>query len=163
MFDAEQFLNTPAPLGPTQFEVVPEGDTRMMLDNDPAQLMFTNDPKSQVGIKNPKGTGKKGAYDFWTLELRCIVIDEEVKKKLGRDKVTVRARINLDFDSSGQLDSTKNVPLNQLREALGQTLPDWSPKELLGAGPFIGRVRHTANPDNPEIKYADVVRFARIS
>ena len=164
-FDTEAFLNSAVDPNATSFEVCPEGEFKMMIDSDPKQLVFTDDPKVQVGIKNPKGVGKNGEpYNFWTLELRCMVLDEEVKKKLGRESVQVRSRINLDFAPDGTLDTgpNKNVSLGQLREALGQNSPGWNPKQLLGAGPFIGRVRHTANKENPEIKYADVSRFAKV-
>lgn len=166
-FNPETFMSSAVDPNATSFEVCPEGEYKMMIDSDPKQLTFTEDNKSQVGIKNAKGVSQRTGepYDFWTLELRCLVLDEEVKKKLGRETVHVRARINLDFAPDGSLDTgpNKNVSLGQLRDAVGQNTPGWTPQQLLGAGPFIGRVRHTANKENPEIKYADVARFARIS
>lgn len=167
MFNPEQFINSAVEPNATQFEVCPTGDFKMMIDSDPKQLVVTENPRDQVGIKHAAGTSQKTGepYDFWTLELRCIVLDETVKKKLGRDTVQVRARVNLDFNESGSLDTgpNKNVQLGQLRDALDQNKPGWKPSELLGAGPFTGRVTHRANKDNPEIKYAEVSKFVKIS
>jgi hypothetical protein len=74
-------------------------------------------------------------------------------------------RINLDFDDTGKLVNgpNRNVALGQLREALGQNKPGWTPQQLLGAGPFIGRVKHTSSKTNPEQKFAEVVKAGKIS
>lgn len=164
-FDIDSFVNTAVDPLSTVVEQVPEGDWKMSIDSDPAQLQKADDPKAMVGIKNIKGVSEKGPYDFWTLELRCIVVDEKVKQKLNRESVQLRMRINLDFNESGQLDASpgKNVKLGQLREALGQNGAGWNPKQLLGAGPFIGRVKHTPNKNDPEQKYAEVVRAVKLS
>ncbi len=157
MFNLEQFMNSAVDPNATSFEVCPEGEFKMMIDSDPKQL----DPKEMQGISAKTGN----PYHFWQWELNCIVLDEAVKKKLGRERVTVRARVNLDLSDAGMLETgpNKNVTLGQLRDALGQNKPGWKPSDILGAGPFIGRVKHTANKDNPEIKYADVSRFGKVT
>lgn len=157
MFDANAFLNTPADPLPTQYEVIPEGEYQMLLDSDPKML----EVRKVEGVSSKSGE----PYLFYQLELSCLVLDEGVKKKLGRDKVNARMRINLDFDDQGKLTNgpNKNVALGQLREALGQNKPGWTPQALLGAGPFIGRVKHIASKTNPEQKFAEVIRAGKIS
>lgn len=154
MFDPNAFMQSAVDPMSTQMEVVPEGDFRFMIDADPKQLT----------PKNIKGTSSKTGepYDFWQIELNCLLLDDAVKQRLGREKVTVRLRLNLDLNPSGQLEvgPNKNVGLGQLRDALGQNKPGWSPAQLLGAGPFIGKVKHTTTDKGT---FADIQRVAKIS
>lgn len=154
-FDPAAFMNTPSDPLPTQYEVVPEGEFKMLLDSDPKML----EVRKVEGVSQKTGN----PYLFYQLELNCIILDDAVKAKLGREKVTSRMRINLDFDDQGRLQTgpNKNVALGQLREALGQNKPGWTPQALLGAGPFIGRVKHTSGKDGAT--YADVVRAGKIT
>lgn len=155
MFNAEDFLNSATDPLATAFEVCPEGEFAMLIDSDPKQLV--PEEKSGTSIK----TGKD--YHFWTMSLNCIVQDEAVKAKVGRDKVTVRMQINLDIDeATGRLATgpNKNVFLGQLRDALGQNTPGWKPTQLLGAGPFMGKVTHTSGDRGT---FANVTRVAKIS
>lgn len=152
MFNLDEFMNNSvdAPMD-TQYPVCAEGEWPFVLDGDPKMLE----------VKNIKGSNDRGSYDFFQMELVALCQSDTVKKEMGRDRVPVRARINLDFDHNGRLsvDKGKNVNLGQLRDALGQNKPGWSPKMLLGAGPFIGRVKHSA-PDKNGRVYADIVAFA---
>jgi len=156
-FDPAQFMNTPADPLPTTYEVIPEGEYKMLLDSDPKML----EVKKIEGVSQKSGD----AYLFYQLELNCLVLDDKLKAKLGRDRVTARMRINLDFTDDGKLENApnRNVALGRLREALGQNKPGWTPQQLLGAGPFIGRVRHNSSKTNPEQKFAEVVNAAKIS
>lgn len=156
-FDPQQFMNTPSDPLPTAYEVIPEGEYKMLLDSDPKML----EVKKVEGVSSKTGE----PYLFYQIELSCLVLDEKVKAKLGREKVTARMRINLDFDDAGKLTTgpNKNVALGQLRDALGQNKPGWTPQQLLGAGPFIGRVKHQASKTNPEMKFAEVVRAGKIT
>lgn len=152
MFDANAFMSQPAEPLKTQYELVPEGDTKLMID---AEGMKVNTIKW-----NDKNTGEP--KEFQQLELQCVVLDEAIKAKLGREKVTVRMRIPLDLDG-GKLATgpNKNVRLGQLRDVLGQNVPGWTPQQLLGAGPFIGKIAHSTGSNDQ--KYADVTRVAKIT
>lgn len=153
-FNLDEFMNSTvdAPME-TTYPTHPEGEFPFMLDADPKML----EVKHLSGVSQNTGN----PYDFHQMELVCIAQDPKVKADLGRDKVTVRLRLNLDFDGNGRLATGpgKNVLLGQLREALGQNVPGWSPKQLLGAGPFIGRVKQSEGRDGR--KYADVVAVAK--
>lgn len=153
-FDLEKFKNSAVDPLATQFEVVPEGEFPFILDNKPEML----EPKELSGTS--QRTGKD--YHFWQLELDCICQDPAVAAKLGRDKVVVRMRLNLDLNDDGGLATgpNKNVALGQLRAALDQNKPGWSPAQLLGAGPFMGKVVHTKS-DNGAV-FADIRRVAPI-
>ena len=152
-FDPNAFMQAVADPMPTQQEVVPEGEYPFMIDSDP----------KGIAVKNLKGVGKESGkpYDFHQMEISCILADEAVKAKLNRNRVVVRYRINLDIDD-GKLEQGdgKNVGLGRLREALGQNTPGWKPQDLLGAGPFIGKVAHTTVKD---ATYADIVRVTKLS
>lgn len=139
-FDLDQFTSSPVGAMETDFERIPEGDWRFMIDTNPEMLQ----------PKEIKGEGEKGPYHFFNLELTCVCQDESVKAKMQRDRVTAVMRVRLDLDltaaEAGKLvfeeGKNKNVALGQLRAALGQNTPGWSPKMLLGAGPFLGKVTH---------------------
>jgi hypothetical protein len=152
-FNLDEFMNAAvdAPMA-TSYPVHPEGEFPFMLDADPKML----EVKHMSGVSAKTGN----PYDFHQMELVALAQDDGVKAKMGRDKVAVRLRLNLDFDGNGRLavGEGKNVILGQLRDALGQNVPGWTPKQLLGAGPFIGRVKHSSFNDRT---YADIVAVAK--
>jgi hypothetical protein len=154
MFNPEEFMNSSADAMATQVTVCPEGEFPFMIDSEPKQLI----PENLKGVS--KRTGN--AYDFWQMTLNCVCLDETVKAKLARQKVTVRLRVNLDLTPTGGLEvgQDKNVALGRLREALGQNTPGWKVANLLGAGPFIGKVEHTTVNGQT---YADISRVAKLS
>lgn len=156
MIDPQEFMNQPAAPMETVFTVVPKGEYPFLIDTDPEQLV----PKKIEW--NDKNTGEPRFFYQW--ELRGVCQDEKVKAVLELERVTVRLRINLDLDESGGFLSgkNKNLRLGQLREALGQNTSDWKPMDLLGAGPFIGKVDHSFSKTNTELKYADIVAVAKI-
>lgn len=157
MIDPEQFMNQPSAPMSTDYVMVPEKEMPMVLDADPEMLV----PRKVEW--NDKDTGEPRHFYQW--ELRCLVQDEAVKAEMELDRVTVRMRLNLDLTEDGQFESGKgkNVKLGRLREALGQQHDGWTPKELLGAGPFIGKVTHIPDKKNPERKYAEVTQVAKVS
>jgi hypothetical protein len=91
-----------------------------------------------------------------------VVTDQRVKEKLKRDSVKIRMCLGLDLSDAGGLATgpNKNVGLGRLRDALNQNKGGWTPQQLLGAGPFIGKVTHTQVKD---AVYADVTRAAKIT
>ncbi len=155
-FDPNAFMQAAADPMPTQMEVIREGEFPFVMDGDNKMLI----PKNLKGVSAKTGN----AYDFWQIELVALCQDEGEKQRLGRQKLPVRMRINLDLDpNNGSLvvGTNKNVALGKLREALGQNKPGWSPSALLNAGPFIGKVAHTNGSDGST--YADIVRVTKIS
>lgn len=155
MFDPNTFMSAAVEPMSTQFEVIPEGEYLFIIDGNPAQLA----PKNLKGIS--ERTGKP--YDFWQIELTCLCQDAAVKAKLGRENLSCRLRLNLDVDpTTGGLavGPDKNISLGRLRDALGQNKPGWTPQQLLGAGPFIGLVKHTSNDKGT---FADIARVGKVS
>ena len=156
-FNVDEFLSSQlaAPLA-TQFEVCPEGEFAMLLDSDPKQLQ----PREISGTSEK--TGKP--YHFFQLELNCLVQDEKVKAKLGRDRVPVRLRVNLDIGTDNRLESgpNKNVALGQLLEAVGANKAGAGLTAILGAGPFMGKVKHTSDRRDTNRKYAEVDRVTKL-
>lgn len=157
MFNADDFLNSAlaTPLS-TEFQVIPEGDHPFLLDADPEML------KPREVKFNDKQTGEPKS--FFQLELTAVCQSDKVRADMGRDRVTCRMRVNLDLDSSGRLDGGKgkNVALGRLFEAVGKNRPGVTIKDLLGAGPFIGRVKHTRSEKDGRV-YADISNVAPIA
>lgn len=151
-FDLTAFLEQAVDPLPTNYENVPVGEHEFFIDADPAQLT----------PQEVSGENDKGPYKFFVMELNCILQDDAIRAKLNREKVTVRLRINLDFTPDGRLDNgvNKNVMLGKLREALGQNNPGWTPRQLLGAGPFLGKVTHQSSKKQPDVKFAEITQVA---
>jgi len=108
MFDKSQFLNMAVTgSNATEFVPVPVGEYPMTVES--------------VDVS----TGTSDAGQNWArLDVIAVVQDEEVKKFMSRDKVTVRGGFMLDVveqDGNATLDMGKgrNVRLGRLREAVG--------------------------------------------
>lgn len=156
MFDVETFMNQQSDPMASTMTVCPEGSFPFILDTNPEML------KPREIKWQDKQTGADRV--FYQLELFGICQDEAVKAKLGLSTVRVRLRINLDVDEHGKLENgvNKNVALGALREALKQNAQGWKPIHLLGAGPFMGKVTHQSDKQDPSKKYADITRVAPI-
>lgn len=157
-FDPNQFMSQPSDPMATSFENVKEGEFVWMLDNE---IEFSE-------IKwNDKNTGEARSAPI--MRVFCVLQDAgpgaAEKARLGRDKVVVRCDISLDLTPTGQFDNgpNKNVLLGQLREALGQNVPGWTPAALKGAGPVVGKVTHRSDKNDPNRKYAEIKKFAKLS
>lgn len=156
MFDIDALTNAPvdAPFA-TTIPVCPIGEYNLLIDSLDSE-----------GLKKWLRTleGKDGKPSRLILEVPCIVLDENVKAQLGREKVTVRKSIWLDVGSDGRTLLTgegKNVDLGRLREAVGQNAePNWTFARLAGAGPFRGTVTHR-NSSNGDV-FAEVGRVAKL-
>jgi hypothetical protein len=157
-FDASAFLNQTVD-GPmsTVFPVCPEGEFTMKITDDGDIASWFSEAKW-----TDKNTGE--ARSAPTVTIPVEILDDAVRQKLGVQKVTSRLKMFLDM-SGGKLDTSegKNVRLGQLRAAVGQNTPGWNFSMLKGAGPFVGRTILVSDRNNPEIKYSEVSRVAKIS
>jgi hypothetical protein len=156
-FNMDAFLNTPVdePTS-TRITICPEGEYRAIIDD-----------VSESGINSwvrPPIDTKRGPMTI--LQVPWVILDEDVKKTVGRDKVVVNMDIILDVDTiTGQLikGDGKNVSLGRLRSALGQNdAPGWTFTKLPGAGPALVKVTHRPDRNDPEIKYPEIRRVTRI-
>lgn len=145
-FNPDTFLNTEVK-GPmeTKFTPVPEND-----DGYVASI-------ESISARNPKD-------DVFILDVNWNIHDDDLKAKMGRDKILVRQSVFLDYeDGRLQFGENKNVQLGRLREAVGQnTGKPWSPHMLIGAGParIKTKNRHVEETDD---WYTDVKRVAPLS
>lgn len=94
------------------------------------------------------------------VRLTWNILDEDAKASVGREALSVRQEFLLDLDANGKIATGpgKNIRLGQLREALGLNKGPFRWDMLLGAGPARVRVRHRADKNDPEAKYAEVSR-----
>lgn len=149
VFNPETFMDSTitAP-NSTKVESVPPGEYRAVIDPE--------------GVKPPKVvTSQKSGDQFVFLEIPWLVDDDQLKEKLGRDKLQVRQTISLDITPEGALDmgKGKNVGLGRLREALGMNEGPFNPRHLAGAGPALVSVQYQRN--NPD--YTEVSKVGKIS
>lgn len=106
---------------------------------------------------------KDGTKSGISLEVFWLVEDANVKAYLGRDTVTCRQGVMLDFTADGALDMSpgKNVNLGRLREAVGKNDPSeaFSFDMLPGLTAKI-EVAHRVNGDDT---YAEVKRASKLA
>lgn len=152
-FDSNAFLNqgASAPLS-TQYENVPEGEYKAIVDD------------GEKAIEFKEITGNDGRVSHQAV-IQFAVLDDAVKTALGRDKVLVRGQFWLDLNAAGGLDTSKgkNVKLGQLVDAVGLNSQPWNFGQLKGRGPVMIKVGHRADKNDPQVKYAEVTRVAKIS
>jgi hypothetical protein len=133
----------------TQVEGCREGEYQMVADSV--------DFEAIQGKKDPSKT-------YPRLTIQWNILDEAEKARLGRDKVTCRQQFLLDVNESGRLDWGKgrNVRLGQIFDAMGMNDGTGSIGRIMG-GPMVrGRVVVNSNPNDPERKYSEVVRVAKL-
>lgn len=134
MFNAEAFLNSKTQqAGETKYTLPPEGWYKAISSE------LDEESVRQFDTKNGTGTA---------LNMRWVLQDTSgvLEQATGRDRVTVRQNsIWLDVTPEGFLDGDRrrNVPLNRLREVLGQNEDgqDWGPR-LLGRQAATVLVEH---------------------
>jgi hypothetical protein len=140
-FNADTFLGmeTDAPME-THFQPVPEGEYNAMIDTVVA----------------------KEVNDSPVLDVTYILLDEDLKKSMNMDRVSVRQSLFIDVESDGRiaLGPNKNVKLGKLRDALDQNSGTWTPRMLIGAGPLTVKTKNTPDKNDPENVYSNVVRTA---
>jgi hypothetical protein len=154
-FDMDAFLNTAIdePTS-TRMTICPEGDYRAIIDDLPEGGIPS-------WIRTIEET-KRGPMTI--LQVPWVILDDEVKKTVGRERVVVNMDIILDIENGAlQKGEGKNVSLGRLRSALGQNdQPGWTFSKLPGSGPAIVKVTHRSDRNDPEIKYAEIRRVTRI-
>lgn len=145
-FDKEAFLNTEVKGAmETTYTPVPEGEW-------PAYV---------------KDLDMREVNDTPVLDLLWVVIDDRVKEQLGMDEPTVRQSLFLDVNENGTLEfgPNKNVQLGRIREVAGLNDPNkpFNFNMLRGIGPYSIKVIHNASQNDPERKYANVQRVAKLA
>lgn len=153
VFDADAFMNNTidAPMA-TQLQGVPEGEyVAMVGDFDSTAFKTINTKKGERPV----------------LEIPFMIQDDALKAKLGREQIVHRETYWLDFTADGKLDTgpDKNVRLGQLRNVLGQNTPNapWAPSMLKNMGPLKIAIKTTSDKDDPEKKYTNISKYAKIS
>ena len=142
-FDPDTFLDTSTEkANETVYTPVPEGDYQAM-------------------VLKVEG---RSANESPLLDVTFEILDEEIKKTMDQETVTVRSSIFLDLDDNGMLSfgMNKNVRLGKLRDALGQNKDGkpWMPRQLEGAGPLMINVTQRPDKNDSSIIYNDVRKFA---
>lgn len=156
-FDASAFLNQTVE-GPmaTNIAPPPEGEylARVGAEEDDVKV------EAFPGKKDPSKT-------FYRVTLVWDIIDEALKAKLERDTIRVRDQFFLDVDSTTGVIKTgpdDNVALGQRREALNMNDGTaFALGSLRGKGPAIIRIKHRADENDPQRKYAEIARVVRMS
>jgi len=161
-FDPDTFMqqNVDAPLE-TEFKLCPAGEYTAMIDD------FTSEAFEQYDFEYQKGNRAGQSGTMTKFSCPFIINDDKARAELNRDKVVVSKQIILDIDTTGGLDFgvNKNVPLGQIREAVGQNQPgNWSISQLRGAGPVHVKVDHITfkRKDGTSGKRAEISRVVKI-
>ena len=158
-FDPDAFMNATvdAPLA-TNLQGVPEGEYTAVIGD------FDSSAFRSVTVTN-KTTGL--SQDRPVLEVPFVIQDDALKAKLGREQITHRETFWLDIDANGKLDTgpDKNVRLGQLRNALGQNAAGtpWAPSMLRNMGPVRIVIKTTSDKRDPDKKYTNISKYAKIS
>lgn len=152
-FNADAFLNSTVS-GPMSTQVLQcdEGEYRATIEDGENAIQF-REFTSERGVSHQ-------------MVVLFSILDDAQKARLGRDKILVPMNCWLDLDANGGLDMGKgrNVSIGRLREALEQNdSAPWSPARLKGAGPLMVKVTQRSDKTDPERKYAEVSRVAKIS
>jgi hypothetical protein len=158
-FDAKEFAaaTLDSPLS-TQIVPCPEGVYTAVIDGE-----GDIDSWFREATWKDKKTGEERSAQ--TLKIPFKVTDGGVQAKLGRDTVLVNYDIFLDLTKDGKLDKSegKNTKLGQVFEALGMNGPGASILNLRGAGPLMVKVSQRSDPKDPQTKYAQVDRVAKVA
>jgi hypothetical protein len=153
VFDADAFMNDAidAPME-TQMSGVPDGEYVAMIGD------FDSSAFKTITTKNG---------DRPVLEIPYMIQDDALKAKLGREQVTHRETYWLDFDDNGKLATgpDKNTSLGRLRAALGQNNPGspWAPAMLRNMGPLRIAIKTKTDSKDPDKKYTNITKYAKIS
>lgn len=155
-FNADEFLSqTTDAAMQDKMVLVPEGEFIAAIGDGPNDL----NAETFQGTKDPTKT-------FVRLTIFWNILDEQVKKTLGRESVRVRQQFILDMED-GRLGTgpDQNVRLGAIRTALGLNSPGmaFSIGMLRGKGPARVKVKHRPDEKDNSIKYAEVTRVSPMS
>lgn len=153
VFNPDNFLNqTVEGEMATVRTPVDEGEYPMVIDDSEKGVQLRS-----VEIKKGANAGKTTL----ACDITMIILDEALKAKLNRDKVTSRLSFFVDLTPDGKIATgeDKNLKLGRLREALGQNVPGqpWSFAMLRGSGPVLGKIKHRPDENDEKIVYDEVV------
>lgn len=158
-FDADAFMNSTidAPMA-TALSSVPEGEYVATIGDFDSTALKTINYNDKQG--NPVSRP--------VLEIPFMIQDDALKAKLGREQVSHRETYWLDFvPGTASLDTgpDKNVRLGQLRACLGQNVAGqpWGPSMLRNMGPIKIVIKTTSDKKDPEKKYTNITKYAKIS
>lgn len=105
--------------------------------------------------------------DSPVLDLIWAIIDDRVKEELGIDEPTVKQTLFLDVDSNGALSfgPNKNVALGRVRDIANLNNPEeaFNFRMLQGIGPFMLKIDHRPDKNDPSRVYADVKRISAVA
>lgn len=154
-FDADAFMNTTYDQAmDTQMSNMPDGEYTAMIGD------FNSSALKTINTKN-------GARQV--LEIPFVLTDDgSLSSKLGpREQYVHRETYWLDFDANGNLafGPDKNLRLGQLRAAIGQNekgVP-WAPGMMRNMGPLKIAIKTTSDKNDPDKKYTNISKYARIS
>lgn len=136
--DPQAFMNsTTTEVGSTIFEPIPSGEYSAIIE----------------AVNPPRNVGDRHVMDVFFL-----LLAPDIAAKLGRDKLVIKQGYFLDFSPNFGLDMSKgkNIALNKLRDALGQLKNNWSPRDLIGAGPLKVQVGLRSDRINPDVIYNEI-------
>lgn len=157
-FDPDTFMNQTLdePMA-TQLQSVPEGEYTAMIGD------FDSTAFRTVEVTN-KTTGLTQSRPV--LDVPFNVQDAALRAKWGRE-VIHKETFWLDLTADGRLDTgpDRNVRLGQLRAALAQNDPGkpWAPSMLRNMGPVRIKVVTTTDKSDPDKKYTNITKYAKIS
>lgn len=145
----------------TEFRLCPEGEYQAMIGD------FTSEAFEQIDFQYKRGPNAGQPGTMTKFSCPFVISDSRLAAELGRDTATVMRQIILDIAPDGGLDfgPNKNVPLGQIRNAVGQNNPGpWQISQLRGAGPVMVRVVHRSGKrnDGSDWKNAEVDRVVPI-
>lgn len=162
-FDPDAFMNqtVDAPLE-SEYKLVPVAEYRAMIDDFTSEAIIQREFTYKQGPK----TGQPGVM---TIFICPFILDApQVAADLNRTKLVVTRDYILDIDeNTGKLATgpNRNVPLGQLRKAVGQeATPNWVIPMLRNQGPVMVKVIHkNVKGASGDFTKAEVDRVAGIS
>lgn len=160
-FNADEFMQQTVD-GPmsTEYLLCPEGSFQAMLGD------FDSSAFEKFDFVYSKGPRKGEPGSMTKFSCPFNILDPTVKTAMARDTVTVYQQLIIGRRPDGSINTDKgeNVPLGQLREAIGQNSGPLNFPAMRNTGPVVVQVKHTTfkRSDGSEGKRAEVTRVAAV-